>query len=40
MGAERIGEARESHETNAKTVRDLIEELKQKEERMPSRFPI
>lgn len=30
---ERIGEARESHETNAKNVRDLIQELKQKEER-------
>ena len=27
---ERIGEARESHETKAKTVRDLIEELNQK----------
>ena len=34
---ERIGEARESHETNAKTVRDLIE-VKQKEERYAVAF--
>ena len=35
---ERIGEARESHETNAKTVWDLIEELKQKDERYTVAF--
>jgi len=35
---ERIGEARESHETSAKTVRDLIEELKHKEERYAVAF--
>ena len=35
---ERIGEARESHETTAKNVRDLIQELKQKEERYAVAF--
>ena len=35
---ERIGEARESHATNAQTVRELIEELKQKEERYAVAF--
>ena len=35
---ERIGEARESHETHATSVRELIDELIQKEERYAVAF--